>query len=237
MKTTESSERRASDVLYDEIIVSKNSLRRSNVQALKKVCDLMEKDRVPITLAEAVRRTGEDGPKYTTVSNKGSLLGEYVRLRINEQAARTTKPTSDASRSVADYLQDPVLQARVRDTESMARYLKRENVALRGLLKNLRPGVDIDRLISAGPSHDGEGLKIGAPRKEAEASPELGAAILKLIDHLIGERQYAIYRGRLAINNKGVLSPQELEALRRATGLSESDWGTRFHAVSSAQGS
>ncbi|WP_334186815.1 hypothetical protein [Noviherbaspirillum sp.] len=233
-----SEERRASDVLYDQINSSKNSLRRSNIQSLKEVCDLMEKDRVQITLAEAVRRTGKDGPKYTTVSNKGSLLGEYVRLRMMEQAAGSSKLRSDTPQSVADCLQDPVLQARVRDTESVARYVKRENVALRGLLKNLRPGVEIDQLLASTPSQSrGITLQIDTQKKEADVSPALGSAVLRVLDHLIGERQYQLYRGRLTINSKSILTPYELEALRAATGLSEAEWEARFRPLTKTEAS
>lgn len=224
-------DRRASEVLYKEIVASKNSLRRNNIEALKKVCDLMEKDGVPISLAEVVRRTGEHGPKYSTVSNKGSSLGEYVRLRISEQTARTTKPAHDARSSVADFLQDPVLQARVRDTESVARYIKRENVALRSLLKNLSPGVDIDRVIASGPNSSGAvNIQIEGLKEEKSVNSAIGGVILKLLDHLISERLYQIYRGRLTVNNKPILSPQEVEVLRKATGLEEHEWLTRFQA-------
>lgn len=224
-------ERRASEMLFDEINSSKNSLRRRNIQALQRTCDLMEKDGVSITLAEAVRRSGDDGPKYSTVSNQGSTLGEYVRLRITEQTAARPTSAKNTSQSVADFLQDPVLQARVRDLEAVARFAKRENVAMRGLLKNLKHGLDIDQIISLGAGPDGE-LKLNAesPKQKSAANPELGAAILRLFDHLIGERQYSIYRGRLTINNKAILSPHELSLLRELTTLSEIDWNARFQS-------
>jgi hypothetical protein len=200
--------------------------------ALKKVCDLMEKDRVPITLAEAVRRTGEEGPKYTTVCNQGSLLGEYVRTRIDEQVATLPKSRFEEHQTVSDQLRDPVLQARVRDLENTSRYMKRENTALRSLFKSLRPGVDIDGMLSGPKVVNLEEVTNGEVLQEKTSwGPEICKTILKLIDHLIRERQYQIYRGRLAINKKTVLSPEDLSVIRIALGISESEWIARYSST------
>lgn len=82
MSEAVSPERRASDVLYDEIAASRNSIRRENIRAIKVVCDRMENDGVQIAAAEVVRRCGHGGPAYSTVCNTGSKLGEYIRLRV-----------------------------------------------------------------------------------------------------------------------------------------------------------
>lgn len=234
MESAKTDDRRASAVLYDQIIGSRNSLRRSNVEALKQICDRMEKDGISISAAEVVRRCGPDGPAYSTVSNKGSSLGDYVRLRMNEQTARMQKGP-DRGRSLADQLQDPILQARAKDIEGQARWVQRENGALRSLLKSLTPGVDIDRALSSGPSAKG-GVDLQSGRTSVvPTDPELGDAILTLVKHLIGERGYEIYRQRLCINKKPVLTLSQLQSLQKAVGLNEVDWNSRFGAPNSPE--
>lgn len=126
----------------------------------------MEKDKVPMAIAEVVRRTGKNGPSYSTVTNKGSLLGEYVKQRINEQEAALATPHRGEN-SIADTVADPVLQARIRDKETTARLLQRENNALRQLFKNMRPGFDVDGFISG---DRGAALpQISEPRRSATA--------------------------------------------------------------------
>lgn len=220
--------RRASEMLYSVIASSRNSLRRANIRHIQEVCDWMEKDKVTITVAEVVRRCGEGGPAYSTVSNHGSQLGEYIKLRITEQAARAGPP--GVKQSLADIVSDPVLQARIRDTESTARWVTRENDAFRALLKTLRPGVDVDGLIR----------KASAPLQPEPASSELPASspspdkaevsglLLKLMDHLVSSRQYKQTRGRLTVNGKIVLDARELRTYREATGLSEESWQSRY---------
>ena len=99
-KPTHKITRRASDVLFDEVSGSRNSLRRENIRLIKEVCDWMEKDKVHISVAEVVRRCGTDGPAYSTVANQGSHLGEYIRLRVAEQAA--TPRSASSTQSIAD---------------------------------------------------------------------------------------------------------------------------------------
>lgn len=226
MKEPASQERRASDVLYDEISSSRNSIRRQNIRVIKDVCDQMERDGVQIAAAEVVRRCGSDGPAYSTVCNTGSKLGEYIRLRVNEQTSRARGKTK--SKSLADTVLDPVLQAQIRDKESLARWLQKENDALRTLLKTLRPGVDIDGAI-ANASKGGERLLLAATSAETKPSNEgLPAALLKLMDHLVGGRQYCFTKGRLTINKKVVLDPHEVAAYREASKLNLDDWTRRY---------
>lgn len=220
--------RRASDVLHDDIATSRNSLRRENIRLIKDVCDRMEKDRALITIAEVVRRCGERGPAYSTVSNQGSQLGEYIKIRITEQAAGAG--AIGGKQGLADTILDPVLKARVRDTESVARLVTRENDGLRALFKNLRPGVDIDGLIrraSESPQSETAKPSLSAPAPSPDKN-EVSGLLLKLMDHLVSSRQYRETRGRLTINSKVVLDTRELKTYREASGLSEEAWQARY---------
>jgi hypothetical protein len=226
VQPTPKTTRRASDVLYDEVAGSRNSLRRENIRLIKDVCDWMEKDKVPISVAEVVRRCGTDGPAYSTVSNQGSQLGEYIRLRIAEQTA--TPRSTGSAQSIADSVYDPVLQARIRDTESTARWVTRENDGLRALLKSLRPGIDIDGLIRK----ESDATETTKPQPLTPSpgpdSNELRGLLLKLMDHLVSTRQYKGTRGRLTVNGKIVLDARELKIYREASGLAEEAWQTRY---------
>lgn len=227
-KPKQTASRRASDVLYDEIATSRNSLRRENIRLMKEVCDQMEKNKAPITVAEVVRRCGEGGPAYSTVSNQGSQLGDYIKLRITEQAAGAGAP--GGKQGLADTISDPVLQARVRDIESVARLVTRENDALRALFKNLRPGLDIDGLIrraSETPQPETTTPALPAPPPGPDKQ-EVSGLLLKLMDHLVGSRQYRETRGRLTINGKIVLDARELKTYREGSGLSEEAWQARY---------
>lgn len=231
-KINEPAEQRASDILYDEIASSRNSLRRENIRLIKLACDQMEKDRIAISAADVVRRCGADGPAYSTVSNKGSPLGEYVRQRIAEQASPQQRGASVNS-SIADAMLDPVLQAQVRDKESAVRWLTKQNAGLRSLLKSLRPGVDIDRMLRGEPA-DETPKSFDAPQRASIAdNHELKGALLKLMDHLIGSRQYKELRGRLTINGKVVLDARALQVFTAACGLSEEEWSARYGSNSS----
>lgn len=227
-KPTQTPSRRASDVLYDEIASSRNSLRRENIRIIKEVCDRMEKDKAPISVAEVVRRCGECGPAHSTVSNQGSQLGEYIKLRITEQVAGTGAPA--IKQGLADTILDPVLQARVRDTESIARLVTRENDALRALLKTLRPGVDIDGLIrrASEPPHPEPATPALPAPPPGPDKTEVSGLLLKLMDHLVSSRQYRETRGRLTINGKIVLDARELKTYREASGLLEEAWQARY---------
>lgn len=234
MNDPQLTERRASDVLYDEIAASRNSVRRGNIAAIKEVCDLMEKDGVQIAAAEVVRRCGPNGPAYSTVSNTGSKLGEYIKLRITEQASRVKGVSR--SGSLADTVVDPVLQAQIRDKESVARWLQKENGALRTLLKTLRPGVDIDGAIACA-SKGGQPFLLAAPvDSQALDDKQVAAALLKLMDHLVGSRQYAFLKGRLTINKKVVLEAADVAVYRHGTGLTEAEWQQRYEAEGASSG-
>ncbi|MBV5285934.1 MAG: hypothetical protein JZU45_07615 [Methyloversatilis discipulorum] len=234
MNNLQQPERRASDVLYDEVAASRNSIRRGNIAAIKDVCDLMEKDGVQIAAAEVVRRCGPNGPAYSTVSNTGSKLGEYIKLRITEQASRQKSVSRNGS--LADTVLDPVLQAQIRDKESVARWLQKENDALRTLLKTLRPGVDIDGAI-ANATKGGQPFLLAAPEgSEPHADKHVAVALLKLMDHLVGGRQYTFMKGRLTINKKVVLDSTEVAAYRRGTGLADDDWQQRYEAEGVSDG-
>lgn len=228
MNEPQLTERRASDILYDEIAASRNSIRRKNIAAIKAVCDLMEKDRVQIAVAEVVRRCGPNGPAYSTVCNTGSQLGEYIKLRITEQASRA-KGTSKIG-SLADTVLDPVLQAQIRDKESVARWLQKENDALRTLLKTLRPGVDIDSAIAKASKGDLPFLLAAPVDSQAVVDKQVAAVFLKLMDHLVGGRQYTFLKGHLTINKKVVLEATDVVAYRRSTGLTEAEWQQRYES-------
>lgn len=221
-------------MLYNEIASSRNSIRRENIHIIKHVCDQMEKDGVQIAVAEVVRRCGSNGPAYSTVCNTGSKLGEYIKLRINEQGARVKGVPKRGS--VADGVLDPVLQAQIRDKESVARWLQLENDALRTLLKTLSPGVDIDGAI-ANAAKGGQRLLLGVPKPSDSAVSEgLATALLKLMDHLVGGRQYGFTKGRLTINKKIVLDSAEVDSYRDATKLNQEDWSRRYDAEGGSDG-
>lgn len=226
MSQIDDKERSASDVLYDEIAASRNSIRREYIRVIKDVCDQMQKDGVQIAAAEVVRRSGPDGPAYSTVCNIGSKLGAYIKLRINEQASQAKVIPKGGS--LADHVLDPVLQAQVRDKESTARWLQKENSAFRSLFKSLRPGVDIDVAI-ANATKGGQFFLLGSPGEPSNTNAELLAfTLLKLLDHLVGSRQYSFDKGRLTINKKVILDPAQMGAYRDATKLSSTDWSNRY---------
>jgi hypothetical protein len=242
--TGTSEEIRPSEKLYAELSASGNSLRRRNAQLIRAACDLMEKDGVPINAAEVVRRCGPDGPAYSTIKNTGSQLGDYISLRMTEQLANAKGVRNVVRQDLADTVADPVLAAQIRDKESQVRWLMKENTGLRQLLKGLTPGVDIDNLLAKAVKGNAQLLPAlaastqastdapGSTEKAGDAPKALKAALLHLLDHLIGERGYKELRGRLTINAKKVLDQQEVEAIQLATGLSAEDWQRRYGAAS-----
>ena len=217
---------RASDILHGEIAASHNSSRRENIRVIKTVCDQMEKDHVQINAAEVSRRCGQNGPAYSTISNKGSKLGEYIRLRMTEQVAALV-PSVTPRRSISDTVADPVLKAQIQDRESTARWLNKENTGLRNLLKSLTPGLDIDNAITRVSKGQATTLIESKPASTT-VSDELRGMLLKLMDHLIGDRNYEQLRGRLTINHKVVMDQRELQVYRQASGLSEDEWQKRY---------
>lgn len=215
----------ASAIVYGELASSRNSTRRDNAKRLKEVCDLMERDRVVLSVAEIARRCEPHGPAYSTICNSGSRLGDYVRMRVDEQIANQPsqgKPSVGVAQAVAD----PLLAAQFRHLESTVRLLKRENNSLRGLLKGLSPRIDIDAVINK--AMNGAPLLPAPAEVPAPFPPALSAAILRLSDHLIIERRYELYKGRLTINRKIVLEVDQLEACRAAAGLDAGQWAGRY---------
>ncbi|MFM1989462.1 MAG: hypothetical protein RJA99_2419 [Pseudomonadota bacterium] len=217
--------RRASEVLFDEVIESRNGARRENIRVLKAVCDQMEKDGVVLTLAEVVRRAAPNGPAYSTVSNQGSALGEYVRLRIAEQLAGLARAERRPV-SLSDSLHDPVLQAQARDAEARVRWLTRENALLRNFLKTLRPGVDVDAALSQPMGVKGTATLVRTDPPPGDS--RLAGALLKLIDHLVLERRYELAKGRLTVNQKIVLDRDQVDALKAASELNGAVWESRY---------
>lgn len=122
-----------------------------------------------------------------------------------------------------------MLAAQGRDKESTARWVQKENTALRHLLKNLSPGGDIDTALSR--ASKGQPFIQASPPKTTSGAPvseELRGTLLKLMDHLIRDRQYAEMRGRLTINHKAVLDVREFLVFQQACGLGADDWQLRY---------
>lgn len=230
-----SPELRASELIYLEIQDSRYAVHRKHVELIKPVCDQMDKDNVEITLAKVVERTQPDGPAYSTVAPASSVLGKYIRARIDEQRAKIAS-RGTSSDSLSDAIRDPVLKAQVRDKESTARWLQKQNSGLRSLLMALKPGLDVDGIIRG--TVDITAPLAPGPAKLAppDSSTEIKAVLLKLLDHLIGSRSYRETRGRFTINNKVILDAHEMGTLRRATGLTDDQWAGRYGGESALGG-
>lgn len=217
--------------LFEILSSSRNSLRRDNANNVKTICDQMMKDRVMMTPAEVSRRCMQlfGGPATSTITNTGSQLGEYVKLRIIEQKAGL-KGGARIVTPLSDDVADPILAAGIRVEEERARMLTRENHGLRNLLRKMS-NFDIDKELK----RLGNGQKAVAVEKKTQETLQINSSLqavfLKLMDHLISERQYESYRGRLTVNKKIVLTPQEYESFRRATGLSDEMWTKRYGAL------
>lgn len=213
--------------LFLELSGSRYAQQRRHGELVRLVCDQMEKDRVAITLAEVVARTQPDGPAYSTVAPRSSKIGEYIRARIDEQRSNLA-PRGQAQNDIAEGIRDPVLQAQVRERENTAKWLQKENTGLRALLRALSPGLDADGIIRGTVDVTAPVNPRLAKPAALEAPTELRAILLKLLDHLIGARQYREMRGRFTINGKIVLDGQEMATLRRCTGLTDEQWQGRY---------
>ncbi|MCT6721575.1 hypothetical protein [Acidovorax sp. K2F] len=220
--------RLSSAVIFEELMISRNSLRRGNAQRVKNACDEIEKERSVISAAEVARRCGNLGPAYSSISNKGSQLGVYVRSRIDEQTLNKID-RNIPSDTIVDRIADPLLQTLVRDRESKSKWLTKENYGLRTLLKSLSPGIDIDGLLRS-PSKQPQDRDFNQPQnlKKIPYFIEGSNALLKLVKHLIEERNYRQINGRLTINGKIILDASEFEQIRVATGLDIEQWRSRF---------
>jgi hypothetical protein len=214
--------------LYEHLSTSRNSLRRENIKNVKAVCDQMQKDKIPITPAEVAKRCVKlfGGPAASTITNTNSPLGEYIRLRKLEQKDEGRGENRERV-PLSGTVNDPILAAEVQLLEEKNRMLKLENHAMRNLFKKIT-GFDIDKelkRVRGGNDTTAIGIPFSAGTKSDD---ELQAVLLKLMDHLFGDRQYESYRGRFAINRKMILTPPEYELYRKATGLSEEEWIKRY---------
>lgn len=228
MSNVISAELAPSDSLYEHLSASRNSLRRENIKNIKAVCDQMQKDKVPITPAEVAKRCVKlfGGPASSTITNTNSPLGEYIRLRKLEQKAEGNGEDGEQI-PLSETVNDPILAAEVQLLEEKNRMLRLENHAIRNLFKKITD-FDIDKELK-GVSKGNNVIAIRTPSSaRPELDDELQAVLLKLMDHLFGDRQYESYRGRFAINRKMILTPAEYGLYRRATGLSDEDWIKRY---------
>jgi len=215
-----------SENLFNELNKSNNSKRRENLQNIKMVCNQMEKDGVPITLNSAAKRCLEmyGSPAVSTVTNTGSKLGEYVRLRRSEQNISNTNIIQKTG--VSSKVQDPVLAQEVKILEEMVKALRNENNALRVTFKKL--DVDIDGDIHQ-VIYGHQTLKEvnNNPLPSTKHSPILKSAIISIFSHL-ADRGYGFYKKRYGINKKTLLTAAELDALKEVIDISESEFYARF---------
>lgn len=216
----------ASDIMFDDLCSSANSRRRENAQNIKVTCDQMEKDGIEITLNGVARRCVDafGSPAISTVTNTGSKLGDYVRLRRQEQ--NIGKVSNIQKTGVSSKVQDPVVAQEVKILEETVKALRNENNALRVAFKKL--DVDIDGgirqvLTSGNGSSDNCDKLLPSPKYPSL----LKKAVTSLLNHL-ADRGYGIYRGRYGLNKKIVLTTDELEALKDTTDMSESEFHARY---------
>lgn len=215
-----------SEMLFDELSSSANSRRRENAQNIKVTCDQMEKDGIEITLSGVAKRCVNyfGSPAVSTVTNTGSKLGEYVRLRRAGQYIEKVNIIDQTC--VSAKVQDPVLAQQIKILEETVKALRIENNALRVIFKKL--DVDIDSgirqvLTSSHDTTDNNTTLIATPKYPSI----LKTAISTLLNHL-SERGYGMYRGRFGINKKTILTTAELEALKDVTDMSESEFYARY---------
>lgn len=217
----------ASDLIFLQAKSSKYAKQREHIELIKNACDQMEKDNVRINLQQVVTRSGNDGPAYSTVAPKKSVLGAYIRARADEQLSKISARDS-ISDSISEGIRDPVLKAQIRDKESEAKWYRRQNVGLRNLLANLSPGLDVDAIIRGTTPSPSTAVQKNLLEDHSKISIELKSVIIKILDHLVGSRNYKEIRGKLTINSKIILDSQDMNILRAATGLTESQWNSRY---------
>lgn len=215
-----------SAILYNDLCKSANSKRRENAQNIKLTCDHMVQDGVEITLSGVAKRCLDSfgSPAISTVTNTGSKLGEYVRLRKQEQ--NINKGTIIARTVVSAKVSDPVLAQQVKILEETVKGLRNENNALRVIFKKLN--TDIDNDISS--------ILLSEPKKQNTSekllpsishTPHLKSAVASLLRHL-ADRGYGMYRGRFGINKKTVLTTAELDALKEVIDISEAEFNATY---------
>lgn len=214
-----------SDDLYEKLCHSSNSLRRENAQNIKLTCDNMESDGVEITLRGVAKRclSSFGSPAISTVTNTGSELGEYIRLRRQQQNIK--KGTTIQKVGISSKIQDPVLAQEIKILEETVKGLRNQNNALRVLIK--KTSIDIDGEIRqnlfSGSNTEVSSQQLPSPK----VNPHLKSALMSLLKHL-SERGYTLFRGRYGINKKTVLTSAELEALKEVIDISESEFSARF---------
>lgn len=222
--------RSPSEIAYDNLVSSQNSVRRENAHNVKIICDQMERDGVEIMLSQVAQRCIEQfgQPATSTLTNTGSKLGEYIRLRRGEQ--NVDRKGVVERNLTSSKLSDPVLAQEVKILEETVKQLRMENNGLRNAFRSLNADIDsgIKRLLQGGIATDNE-----TPNKELSVqsvrvvNPLLSKALLRLLEHL-ATRNYQIFRGRYGVNNKAILSGPEFESLKSACNVSESEWAARF---------
>ena len=215
-----------SAILFDNLCKSTNSKRRENAQNIKLTCDHLEEDGVEITLSGVAKRCLDSfgSPAVSTVTNTGSKLGEYVRLR--KQVQHIDKGVVIEKTGVSARVRDPVLAQEVKILEETIKGLRNENNALRVAFKKLN--TDIDNDIST--ILQGKQKKQNT-KEELLPSPNsnshLKSAITSLLGHL-SDRGYGIYRGRFGINKKTVLTTAELNSLKEIIDFSEAKFQATY---------
>lgn len=238
MRQQNEKNRSPSEIAYDNLISSQNSVRRGNAHNVKLVCDQMERDGVEILLSQVAQRCIEQfgQPGTSTITNTGSKLGEYIRLRRSEQ--NVDRKGVVERNAISNKLSDPVLAQEVKILEETVKQLRMENNGLRNAFRSLNVDVDngIKRLLQGGNTTDKEtsNTELSVSNNRA-VDPLLSNALLRLLEHL-ASRNYQLFRGRYGVNNKAVLSGPEFEALKSSCNISESEWAARFGADSSESG-
>lgn len=216
-----------SDILYEKLCRSTNSLRRENAQNIKITCDHMESDGVEITLRGVAKRCLDSfgSPAISTVTNTGSELGEYIRLRRQQQNIKKSNVIQKVG--VSSRVQDPVLAQEVKILEETVKGLRNQNNALRVLIK--KAGIDIDGEIKHSLFSDRDRDTDGNNRQlpPPKLNPHMKSALMSLLKHL-SERGYTVFRGRYGINKKTVLTSAELDALKEVISISESEFSARY---------
>ncbi|EGR9007560.1 MULTISPECIES: hypothetical protein [Vibrio] len=215
-----------SAILYNDLCKSANSKRRENAQNIKLTCDHMVQDGVEITLSGVAKRCLDSfgNPAISTVTNTGSKLGEYVRLRKQEQ--NINKGTIIARTVVSAKMSDPVLAQQVKILEETVKGLRNENNALRVIFKKLNTDIDndISSILLSEPKKQNTSEKL---LPSTSHTPHLKSAVASLLRHL-ADRGYGMYRGRFGINKKTVLTTAELDALKEVIDISEAEFNATY---------
>lgn len=215
-----------SAILYNDLCKSANSKRRENAQNIKLTCDHMVQDGVEITLSGVAKRCLDSfgSPAISTVTNTGSKLGEYVRLRKQEQ--NINKGTIIARTVVSAKVSDPVLAQQIKILEETVKGLRNENNALRVIFKKLNTDIDndISSILLSEPKKQNTSEKL---LPSTSHTPHLKSAVASLLRHL-ADRGYGMYRGRFGINKKTVLTTAELDALKEVIDISEAEFNATY---------